>query len=278
MNGLAADMALGNVLRRLQKVRKDQRKPNQWVACCPAHDDRNPSLAIHLNDKGVALYCFAGCPTTNVLQALGLTMRDLFPDFYERQQNPTPYPPKRVETRREVAVYDYRDEQGTVLYQVVRFDPKGFAQRRPDPQRPGKWLWGLVDTRRVLYKLPEILSRPQEGVVIVEGEKDVEALFALGLLATCNQGGTGMSWRDDYSKFLVGRRVVVVPDNDPAGLDHADLVAGNLIRHGAASVRYLMLPGMKDKQDVSDWIAAGGTKDELVKLIKAAPEWAAKKT
>jgi hypothetical protein len=215
--------------------------------------------------------CWAGCPKAAILSAVGLSMRDLFPDT-ERPTSPGPYPAATIR-RREVATYDYHDEAGVVLYQVVRYDPKGFSQRRPDPERPGKWCWGLADTRRVLYKLPELTARPREGILIVEGERDVAALLDRGLLTTTNVGGTGMGWRDEYSKSLAGRRCVIIPDNDFAGREHGDAVAGSLIRHGVESVRYLLLPGLPDKGDVSDWLANGGSRERLIELIKAAPEW-----
>jgi hypothetical protein len=198
-------------------------------------------------------------------------MRDLFPDS-ERPTSPGPYPATTIR-RREVATYDYKDENGDVLFQVVRYDPKGFAQRRPDPERPGKWCWGLANARRVLYQLPALLARPREGVLIVEGEKDADALASLKLLATTCPGGVGMGWRDEYSACLKGRRLVVIPDNDFTGREHGDYVAGSLIRHGVESVRYLLLPGLSDKGDVSDWLKMGGTKEELIRLIRLAPEW-----
>ena len=278
MNGVGPTLALNNVLARLRKVRKCHHKADTWHALCPGHDDKNRSLSVWLGRSAVLIGCWAGCDKPRILSAMGLSMRDLFPDTRDDRKSAYPGATARTETRREVACYDYRDEEGNVLYQVVRFEPKGFAQRRPDPERPGKWLWGLVDSRRVLYKLPELLRRVRDGILIVEGEKDVENLAAWDLLATCNVGGAGMGWKNEYSLCLRGRRVVIVPDNDVAGHEHADYVAGSLIRHGAASVRYLTLPDLPEHGDVSWWMAKGGTKEELIRLIKAAPEWCAKQT
>jgi len=68
---------LDNILPRLDKLR--QTGTNRWVACCPAHDDHNPSLSISETDDGtVLLHCFPGCPTQAVVDAMGLKMRDLF--------------------------------------------------------------------------------------------------------------------------------------------------------------------------------------------------------
>lgn len=272
-----------NVLSRLQKV-KLSRKANCWHALCPAHEDRQRSLSVWLGREAILIGCWAGCEKPRILQAIGLSMRDLFPDFRDDQQSA--YPRRRTleAKRREIEWYDYRDEAGALQYQVIRYEPKGFAQRRPDPSANPlletrlitKWLWGLADTRRVLYKLPELWARPKDGILIVEGERHVNRLMGMGMLATCNVGGTGMSWRDEYSKSLIGRRVVILPDHDTSGYEHANLIAGSLIRHGAASVRYLPLPGLPDKGDVLDFLAAGGTRQQLIGLIQSAPEWCAK--
>jgi len=130
----------------------------------------------------------------------------------------------------------------------------------------------LNGARRVLYHLPELLaSDPRQMVVVVEGEKDVERLRGLGLVATCNVGGAG-KWKAELAEHLTGRDVVILPDNDAPGRKHAEQVAASL--HGkAASVKRVDLPGVPDKGDVSDWLDAGGTKDELLRLCEDAAEW-----
>ena len=104
---------------------------------------------------------------------------------------------------------------------------------------------------------------------MVEGEKDVDRLRGLGLVATCNVGGCGMGWRDEYSDSLKGRNVIVLPDNDEPGQKHADAVAQSL-QGKAATVRLLTLPGLPDKGDVTDWLSQGGNKDELLRLAHEA--------
>jgi len=97
-----------------------------------------------------------------------------------------------------IATYDYPDERGDLLYQVVRFEPKSFRQRRPDGH--GGWIYNLDGVRRVLYRLPELLAsaRTKATVYIVEGEKDVNALYSHDFIATCNPMGAG-KWLDEYS-------------------------------------------------------------------------------
>ena len=167
------------------------------------------------------------------------------------------------------STYDYRDEAGRTLLQVVRFYPKGFKQRQPKPG--GGWNWSVKGVRVVPYQLPELLAKPTQTVFIVEGEKDADTLSCIGLLATCNAGGAG-KWTDKHSTFLRHRNTVVLCDNDQSGRDHAQLVARSL-QGVAASVRIVELPGISEKGDVSDWIAAAGTKKELKRLAAAAPVW-----
>src|SRR5262249_45750248 len=112
----------------------------------------------------------------------------------------------------------------TLLFQVVRFEPKDFRQRRPDGN--GGWTWSLGETRRVLYRLPQIATaiRRGEAVYIVEGEKDAHTLGERGLTATTNPGGAN-KWRPDYADPLRGADVVIIGDNDQAGRDHVAKVA-----------------------------------------------------
>jgi hypothetical protein len=175
------------------------------------------------------------------------------------------------------ATYDYRNEKGALLFQVVRMAGKQFWQRRPDGN--SGWVRDLQGLRRVLYRLPELLAaQPGSTVFIVEGEKDVENLREWLLVATCNPGGavehTNKSnsykgkWRAEYGDCLRGHHVVILPDNDGAGEDHALDVARHL--HGvAASVCILRLPDLPPKGDVSDWFAAGGTAETLLELVRA---------
>ncbi len=173
-------------------------------------------------------------------------------------------------TSRLVDTYSYKDAQGKLLFQVLRFAPKRFSQRKPDGNG---WSFDLSGVPRVLYRLPELLAAPARRVLVVEGEKDVDRLGALGFVATCNPGGAG-KWRPEFSEALRGRHVIILPDNDAPGRTHADLVARSL--NGlSASVHVLQLPGLPPKGDVSDWLNSGGTVEELKRLSREAPEWTA---
>ena len=166
--------------------------------------------------------------------------------------------------KRIVAEYDYRDEHGTLLYQSVRYEPKEFRQRRP--KAGGGWDWTTEGVHRVPYRLPELLkSDPKRPVFICEGEKDCDRLAALSLTATTNVGGAG-NWLSEYNDHLAGRHVVIVPDNDAKGWDHARAVARHL-QGVAASVKIIELPDLPEKGDVSDWLAKGGTRPRLLGIV-----------
>ncbi len=176
----------------------------------------------------------------------------------------------RAKKKRIEATYDYLDASGELLYQVVRFAPKDFRQRRRDGN--GRWTWGLSGIRRVLYRLPELLAADKRVTIyIAEGEEDVDQLRAMGLESTTNPEGAG-KWQDEFSEYLRDRNVVVLPDNDEPGRRHAEQVARSL-RGEAGSVKVLELPGLPDKGDVSDWLDAGGSAEELERTAHGAPEW-----
>lgn len=236
-----------------------------WQARCPAHDDRDASLSITGgNDGRVLLHCFAGCDFRAIVGALGIKPADLAPPRPEAGR------PRIVKT------YDYTDGAGRLLYQVCRLEPKSFRQRRPDPDKPGAWLWNMAGVDRVLYRLPEVRAAVEAGrvVFIVEGEKDADALAALGICATCNPGGAG-KWQDNYTAALRGARIAVIPDRDEPGRKHGELVARALWGN-VASLKVIELPDREGRRvkDAADWTAAGGNRADLDELLRAAPAWA----
>ena len=131
----------------------------------------------------------------------------------------------------------------------------------------------MKETRRVLYRLPQVIKAIQNGetVYVVEGEKDADNLCKRGFVATCNAGGAG-KWFKEYNEALQGARIVLSRDNDEAGLKHRDKVGHNL-QGIAASVQALELPDLPEKGDVSDWLAAGGTAEQLREWAANAPAW-----
>lgn len=248
------------------------RNGDGWSARCPAHQDSNPSLSVSEGADGrTLLRCHAGCDVKAICEALDVKLADLFAQPLKTRQTGTGAPRARL-----VACYPYTDENGTLLFEVCRFEPKDFRQRRPDPTAPSGWNWSVKGVRRVLFRLPEVLAAVREGrpVFIAEGERDVESLVAAGFEATTNAGGAS-KWLDTYSDALAGGGAIVLPDRDEPGRRHAAQVAASL--HGKArTVRVVQLPGElngRPVKDVSDWFAAGGTPEQLRALADAAPEW-----
>ena len=246
----------------LDRLRGVQRAGKGWLAYCPAHDDQHKrSLSVGVgDDERTLVNCHAaGCQAEQITAAVGMTLADLAPPSDNRHHPPA---------RRVLAIYDYSDERGMLLYQAVRLEPKDFRCRRPDGR--GGWAWNLHDVRVVPYRLAELAEAKR--VYIVEGEKDADALVAAGLAATTNHGGAG-KWREEHTRALVAAavlEVVVVRDNDSAGEAHAAGVARACLAAGLR-VKRVELDGLPAKGDVSDWLAAGHPPAELESLVDASP-------
>jgi hypothetical protein len=250
--------SLDDFLSRLDGVKPDG--SGRWKALCKSHDDHNPSLSITEGDDGkILLKCQAGCETSDALAAYGMTMADLFLDENKRSNG-------NGKLGELVAAYDYVDENGTLLYENCRFVPKDFRARRPDGN--GGWIWDVKGCERVLYGLPELLVARTAGepILLVEGEKDVHTARGLGLVATTAPFGASQPWLPEFSESLRGADVIVIPDNDDVGREHMAKAAAAL-QGIAKSVTWLELPGLADKGDVSDWVAAGGDADQLARLV-----------
>jgi hypothetical protein len=234
-----------------------------WHACCPAHEDSTPSLVISEGDNGgTVVHCHGGCSPEAVCASVGLTLADLMPE-------------ERKPTQAIAAVYDYCDENGRLLFQKLRYYPKRFSQRHPDAASPGGWAWNLNGTRRVLFRLPELLARPEGAAIyLTEGEKDTLTLADWGLCASTNtegasKGSDAQKWRPEYTETLRGADVVILPDNDEQGRARGEHVARQL-DGVAARIRVVRLPQGKD---VTDWRAGGGTLAELEQLTALAETW-----
>jgi AAA domain len=164
---------------------------DQWTALCPTHEDRNPSLTIRVNDEDkVIVHCHAGCDPLGILAVLGVESGSSGAEW-------TPYGDA-------TAVYDYRDEAGKLLFQVLRTADKQFPQRRPDLASKSGWKWSLGDTRRVLFRLPELVAAVTEGrSVCICYSDDTEVLTRRGwqLFAKLDDGA-------EVAQFTPGAGVV----------------------------------------------------------------------
>jgi hypothetical protein len=196
-----------------------------------------------------------------------------------------------------VATFPYNDEYGKELFQVVKFEPKDFRQRRQDKTAPGGYRWSVKGVRRIPYRLDDLSEKIEGRIFIAEGEKDVDTLWRHNIPATCNAGGAG-KWHPELTEFFRNKtdNVVVLPDRDPPkkdpktgaemkhedgrfirpGQDHAQEIAAEMHRIGVP-VRVVELwrdwPEMPEKGDVTDWFDHGGTADRLQKIVQDAPFW-----
>lgn len=280
MTATATDR-LAAILNKLHGVveHRKTKHAESYLALCPVHDDSTPSLAIDLTRDGhILLKCWV-CgrdATKDIMRTIGEPEMILFPPDRNGHQDHS--------QQKIVGTWDYHGPDGNVLYQVVRKEPgkhgrkKDFVQRQPDGK--GGWIWNMSGINRVLYRLPELLAAPAEQpIFVIEGERKVEALRKLGFVATCNVGGAG-KWKDDFDfvEPLKGHQVIILPDNDQAGQDHAQQVKAILHKHGIPA-RIVELPGLKEKGDIVNWLEDGGTKEKLLELIAkpAHPEPAAEK-
>ena len=240
---------LENLLSKLHGIKNHG---NYHQANCPAHPDDKASLSVSQGDDGKLLIkCHAGCSAQNIILALGLSWKSLFPDSANGKRK-----------SKIVAEYDYLDAAGKLLFQTVRLEPKDFRQRRPDGN--DGWAWNLNGITPVIYRLPEVILN--ERVFVVEGEKDSDNLAAIGLCATSSPMGAG-KWKAHYNEYLRDKDVVIIPDNDEPGRKHAKSIAEGL-QGVAAIVKILQLPGLPDKGDVSDWLRNGGSKEKLLQLVE----------
>jgi len=253
------------VLQKLQKVKLVN---GQWMACCPAHEDSTPSLSLKDTPDGRAILmkCHAGCTVDSICRALDITPADLFVHDGRGSGG---------DGRQLVATYSYRDANGREAYQVVRYAPKDFRQRRPDGA--GGFTWSMKDVKRLPYKLPDVLASKGD-LYVVEGEKDVETAWKLGLPATCNSGGAG-KWQEEFAYMLgidhrEGRTVVVADDDPPdrdgkrAGIEHARNVARSVVKAGGR-VAVIQLP----KHDLTDYVESGGTAEDVKRIAAEAADW-----
>ncbi|NVJ98364.1 MAG: AAA family ATPase [Alphaproteobacteria bacterium] len=178
---------------------------------------------------------------------------------------------ERLPRKAKLQEYIYQNWEGQPVLKVTRQDKedggKTFSQARYEK---GQWVSGTSGIEMPPYRLPQVLAAIKDGeaIYVVEGEKCVHALEQLGLVATCNAGGA-RKWHDHHAQHLKGAKVVIFPDNDKAGEDHAKQVANSVLRI-ANGVKIVQLPNLPRKGDVADWIAAGATRADLFALVERA--------
>ena len=163
-------------------------------------------------------------------------------------------------------IYEYYNADGELGYQILRYEPKTFRQRRPDGK--GGWLNSVKDVEPLPYNLMGIMQNPDAPIFIVEGEKAADALIKIGFVATTNSGGAG-NFKPELADYFDGRNVVILPDNDNAGQEHADKVKRTLWGR-ASKIKVVSLSGLPPKGDVVDWLAQGNDAATLGEAVAKA--------
>lgn len=239
-------MSIDDFLGKLDGVTSDGK--GGWMACCPAHDDHNPSMHVNVGADGrILVKCYAGCTTEDICAALGLKLRDLMADDgrgakkskrdaravkggaksgkVAKVAGPVAAAKKKRPSKH-VCYYDYKREDGAIVFRVDRrvyIDAKGgktFVQMSPDPNSKTGWAFGVArqGVDYIPFQLPLIRKAAESGkpVVICEGEKDVcTVIKRLKLAATCNAKGAG-KWSAGFGKYFEGvPSILIIADKDP---------------------------------------------------------------
>lgn len=255
--------------RFLQKLKKGT--GDKIMAICPFHEDHNPSLSV--NNQTGFYNCF-GCGAQGDIYTFyakihGMSLPQDFPmvlagiaeDFGISNGK------GQVIKQTVTTCYDYQDKDGNLVYQIERLEPgkngkkKDFRVRRPDGN--GGWINNAKGIKLIPYQLPEVLSAKE--ILIPEGEKDCDKLKRIGFTATTNPYGA-LKWPEHFGLYFTGKNIVLIPDNDDPGRQHIEKVAANLKDH-AASIKYLELPGLLEKGDVSDFIATFSSEEEAAERL-----------
>lgn len=216
-----------------------------YMVHCPAHEDKTPSMSVGERDGKILVKCFAGCRAETIMSKMGLSMSDLFTE--ERTAEEKAEVIRKLNTPKEVAKYEYfvQDESALDEWRLTgwksRYEPKDFRWFKADGSsgRP---------VEKTLYNFRAVVENFKEPVFLVEGEKDVETLKKLGLIAICSPDGCN-AWEDSYTNALVGATVRIIPDNDEPGYKFA-LSVYERLKAGGISVSIHPLTKVKD---VSEW-------------------------
>ena len=246
-------------------------KDNSFQCKCPVHNDHTASMTVSKGEKGILIHCHAGCETKSILEAVGLRESDLFydsnvtkikQDWKDRLEH--------SKKKKIVEIYDYVDQSGKYLYSKIRFekDENGKKEMLYGVLNKEKdWFqYGLKGKHKTLYNLPEIreAAAQKRTIYYVEGEKDVETLRGLGLIATT--AGSSGDWRRFFSMYFSGIDVVLLPDNDEAGEKLTTRIISDLI--GVVNSIKVVKTSERDHGDVTDYFQDGYTIEDFNKLVR----------
>lgn len=264
-------MQIQEIVKRLElkSGRRCYKSGKGFQACCPAHEDSNPSLSIEEDPSGkILIHCFAGCNKEAICRALDIKLSDLF----NNSSSGSIQQKSKVE-------YLYHNVDWSVLYKKVRIEPGKNGKKKEfyfEKFSDGKWIKNMDKVERVLYRLPEIIKAKEknEKIYLTEGEKDCDRLREESLVATTTPESAAGPWRLQYTDSLKGAHIILLYDEDIAGHGRRNAILRELYGK-AASIKVVQLPGLvftkNHGADVSDWLGMGHTIEELKKLVDETP-------
>ena len=222
---------------------------DNWQVLCPFHDDKNPSMSINI--KTGVFNCFAcgeqGDFIKFYMKKKGVNFKTAITYICQDCGLTSQTPMEKIKMEI-VKIYDYKDIDGKLISQTIRFKPKTFRQRVPG--KNGEWIWSLKGVQTILYNLIDVSTANK--VLVVEGEKCCDAAKNLGITATTNPMGAG-KWQEKYNKHLYGKEIILIPDNDIVGMKHMITVGKQLKKH--ATVKWLDFVDKGEKGfDLTDFI------------------------
>jgi len=273
---------------------------NGYNVECPAHIDKVASLSVTQGKKGILVKCQAGCTVDAICKNLGIATADLFNQPVS--QNGSNGNGNGNGNWRLIATHEYKYLNGFPAYEVLKWEtPKGKIFTPRWKANTGQWIngskageyylqpyyneWRPVKPntdpayqRQVFPALTLILYRWPEWagitgcLIITEGEKDADRAWSEGFQATTNTGGANRKWTKEFSQAVDGRKIVIIPDEDPPGLERVNRIAESLEKYAKQSQFVILrLPNMPPgKKDLSDWFDAGNKAADLQKLIDDA--------
>ena len=238
---------------------------------CPAHEDNHASLTITRGQEKILMHCHAGCRIEDILQAVGLTMADLFYEEISTGSSWKAYLERR-ENRKVEAVYPYISMNGNYAFTKIRLQGKKMLYGRVEKERFTYGLGGKSRKELKAVYVPSGIAAISKAVserkplFLPEGEKDVDTLIKQGYVAAFTYGGAS-DWLAEMAQVCKGAVVYILADNDEPGRRVATTIYKDL--QGVAKRAVVIVP-MPDipKADISDYFAAGHSKEEFETLLK----------
>jgi putative DNA primase/helicase len=244
------------------------------IGLCPFHNDHNPSLHIDLdNGKWKCFVCDIGGSLFDFYMKLkGVDFPAALNEIAEMQGISEEKVKQKV-----VATYEYRDDEGNVLYKKERVEPGRDGRKKEFFSKHfngDKWVNGRGG-KSVLYNLPEVIK--SDYIIFAEGEGKADLLNKWGLTSTSLDSGANSKWLNEYTELMNDKEeVIILPDNDIPGKSFTRRVAGKLYGK-VKSLKVVDLPDLKKGEDIVDWANTEGNDiDRLYEIIKEVPEWAPK--